>query len=66
MSFVRAKRTLHGLGATVAAELSCHIDRLVREYLEDLRMAGVQEVGDEHNIDAWTGGWAGVCLKLNT
>ena len=40
MSFVCAKCTLHGLGTTVAAELSCHIDRLVREYLEDLQLSG--------------------------
>lgn len=66
VSFVRAKCALHGLGATVAAELSCHIDGFVRKYLEDLRMAGVQTFGDEYKIDVWTSGWTSVCVKLIT
>ena len=42
MPFVCAKCTLDGLGTAVAAELSCHIDRFVRKYLEDLRSSSVR------------------------
>lgn len=36
VSLIGTKRTLHGLGTIVAAELAGDIDRLVRKHLKDL------------------------------
>lgn len=36
VSLVGTERTLDGLGTVIAAELSRHIDRLLRKHLEDL------------------------------
>lgn len=44
MSLVGPERALHGLVTVVAAELSSDIDRLVRNHLEDLFVARVEEI----------------------